>query len=292
MPNLKEVKNRITSVKSTIQITSAMKMVSAAKLKRAQDAIIQMRPYAEKLQEIIGNVSSSLDATEGQYSAVREVKSVLIFAISSNRGLCGPFNANVVKAVHNQIKKYKGKNITVLCAGKKADDAFKKTEYNIKGTRLPKQLNEVYDELTFERVSKVSERLMETFVEKQFDEIIIVYNKFKNAAVQEVTVEQFLPAISIEKTDNKSFSSDYIFEPDKAEIIQELIPKALKTQFYKAFLDSYASEHGARMTAMHKATDNAGDLLKDLKLSYNKARQAAITGEILEIVGGAEALNG
>lgn len=292
MPNLKEVKTRITSVQSTIQITSAMKMVSAAKLKRAQDAVVQMRPYSEKLQEIIANVSSSLDASEGVYSAERKAESVLIFAISSNRGLCGPFNANVIKAAKKLIKEHNGENITVLAAGKKVEDAFKGTEYAIKGVGLPRHLNELFDDLTYDNVSKAAEKIMSAFVSRQFDKVILVYNSFKNAAVQELKVEQFLPAVPPKVESTSTFSSDYIFEPNKNDIIDELIPKALKTQFFKAFLDSWAAEQGARMTAMHKATDNATELLGDLKLTYNKARQAAITGEILEIVGGAEALNG
>lgn len=292
MPSLKEVKERIGSVQSTIQITSAMKMVSAAKLRKAQDAIIQMRPYAEKLQEIISNVSSSLDASEGVYSIERKVDNVLIFAISSNRGLCGPFNANVVKKVKELIAQHKGNNITVLSAGKKVQEAFKGTEYAIKGVGLPKHLNELFDDLSYDNVSKAAEKVMTAFTSKQFDRVYLVYNRFKNAAVQEMTVEQFLPAVPQQNETQDNFSSDYIFEPNKDEIIEELIPKSLRTQFYKAFLDSYASEHGARMTAMHKATDNATELLKELKLTYNKARQAAITNEILEIVGGAEALNG
>ena len=291
MPNLKEVKERIGSVQSTIQITSAMKMVSAAKLRKAQDAIVQMRPYAEKLQEIISNVSSSLDASEGVYSIEREVKNVLIFSISSNRGLCGPFNANIVKKTKAIIKENQGNNITVLAAGKKVEEAFKGTEYAIKGVGLPKHLNELFDDLTYDNVSKAAEKVMKAFVNKQFDKVYLVYNKFKNAAVQEIMAEQFLPAVPEQTEDLNNFSSDYIFEPEKDQIVEELIPKSLRTQFYKAFLDSHAAEHGARMTAMHKATDNASELLGDLKLTYNKARQAAITNEILEIVGGAEALN-
>jgi F-type H+-transporting ATPase subunit gamma len=292
MANLKEVKERIGSVSSTIQITSAMKMVSASKLRKAQDAIMQMRPYAEKLQEIISNVSSSLDSSEGIYSREREVKNVLIFAISSNRGLCGPFNANIAKKAKTIIAANKGNNITVLAAGKKVEEAFKGTEYAIKGVGLPKHLNELYSDLTYENVSKAAEKVMNAFVTNQFDQVILVYNKFKNAAVQEIMAEQFLPAVPPKNETTDNFSSDYIFEPNKDEIIEELIPKSLRTQFYKAFLDSYAAEHGARMTAMHKATDNATDMLKELKLTYNKARQAAITNEILEIVGGAEALKG
>jgi F-type H+-transporting ATPase subunit gamma len=291
MGGLKEVKDRITSVQSTIQITSAMKMVSAAKLKRAQDAIIQMRPYAEKLTEILVNVSSTLDASEGGYSVQREMKNLLIIPIASNRGLCGPFNSNVIKATRALQKKYEGCEITILAAGKKADDAFKGTEENIHGNTLPRNMNNLFNELAFTTVSLQAERIMEAFIQKQFDKVVIIYNQFKNAAVQNVQVEQWLPAVAPEAEEKSTFVSDYIYEPSKSEIVEELIPKSLKTQFYKAFLDSHASEHGARMTAMHKATDNATEMVDDLKLVYNKARQAAITNEILEIVGGAEALN-
>ena len=293
MPSLKEVKNRISSVNSTIQITSAMKMVSAAKLKRAQDAITQMRPYAEKLTEILANLSSSLDAAEGAYSQEREVKSILIIPITSNRGLCGAFNANVIKKTNKLIKEQaEGTSITVMSIGKKSDDFYKKTEYNIRGSRLPRHLNEIYDDLTFENVAPKVEKVMDAYAHKQFDRVVLVYNKFKNAAVQLLTTEQLLPAVPPENDSSTAVNNDYIFEPDKEEIVADLVPKSLKTQLYKALLDSHAAEHGARMTAMHKATDNAEELLRDLRLSYNKARQAAITGEILEIVGGAEALKG
>lgn len=290
MANLKEIRNRITSVQSTRQITSAMKMVSAAKLKKAQDAIIRMRPYASKLKEILENLSASLESNEGIYSQQREIKSVLIVAITSNRGLCGGFNANVLKQVNKLIREeYKGKTITILSVGKKAEDFYRKTDYHIKGTTLPEQLGKLYDNLTFQEVAPVAQAIMEAFVNKQFDKVVLVYNQFKNAATQVLTTEQFLPVLP-PNTKSKS-NNDYIFEPDKKEIVQDLIPKSLKTQFYKAILDSNAAEHGARMTAMHKATDNASDLINELKLHYNKARQAAITGEILEIVAGAEALN-
>lgn len=293
MANLKEIRNRITSVSSTRQITSAMKMVSAAKLRRAQDAITQMRPYAEKLSELLGNLSESADdSAESAYTETREVKRVLLIPITSNRGLAGAFNSNIIKETNRIIQeKYQGKDITVMAIGKKADDYFKKTAYNIKGTTLPSKLDEVYDDLTFDRVADVARKVMRSFSYKQFDQIEIIYNQFVNAAVQNVTVEQFLPIVSSEKEEGKTENIDYIFEPSQEEIISELIPKSLKIQMYKAVLDSYASEHGARMTAMHKATDNASELIGDLKLVYNKARQAAITNEILEIVGGAEALN-
>ena len=295
MANLKEVRNRIVSVSSTQQITKAMKMVSAAKLRRAQDAVTQMRPYATKLKEILENVSSTLESSEGgNYSAVREVKNVLIIAITSNRGLCGAFNANVVKrATYLAKTDYKNCKISVLSIGKKADDAFKKTDYSIMGSDMPKKLNELFDQLTFNNVAPVAEKIMEAFAKGQFDKVVLVYNQFKNAAVQILSTEQMLPVQKPAASNSgKKLSIDYIFEPSKEFIVKDLIPKSLKIQLYKALLDSHAAEHGARMTAMHKATDNAGSLIKDLKLSYNKARQAAITNEILEIVGGAEALNG
>jgi len=295
MANLKEVRNRIVSVSSTQQITKAMKMVSAAKLRRAQDAIIQMRPYANKLQEILQNVSGSIDANEGgQFSKVREVKNVLIVVVTSNRGLCGAFNMNVIKRANYLAKHdYKNNKVSVLCVGKKANDFFKKTEYSILGTDLPKRLHELYDNLTFDNVAPVAEMVMKAFADAQFDRVEIIYNKFKNAAMQEVVTEQFLPvAPPTNKGTQKQNNIDFIFEPNKESIVLDLIPKSLKVQFYKTLLDSHASEHGARMTSMHKATDNAGALIKELKLSYNKARQAAITNEILEIVGGAEALKG
>ncbi len=294
MANLKEVRNRIASVTSTQQITKAMKMVSAAKLRKAQDAIVQMRPYANKLQEILQNVSSNVEAEiGGNYAQVREVKNVLLVVVTSNRGLCGAFNMNVIKRVNYLAKEeYKNSKVSVLCIGKKANDFFKKTEYKIVGTDLPKRLHELFDNLSFDNVAPVAEMVMKAYVEEQFDRVDIVYNKFKNAAVQEVVTEQFLPIVATVNTNAKKSNIDYIFEPDKVSIVTDLIPKSLKIQFYKTLLDSHASEHGARMTAMHKATDNAGTLIKELKLSYNKARQAAITNEILEIVGGAEALKG
>jgi len=294
MANLKEIRNRITSVSSTRQITSAMKMVSAAKLRRAQDAITQMRPYANKLKELLGNLSESAEGeTVGAYTENRAVNKVLLIPITSNRGLAGAFNSNVIKETRRLIEEQKDKRITVLAVGKKADDFFKNTEYNIKGTTLPSKLDKIFDDLTYERVAKVAQKIMNAFAYKQFDQVILVYNEFVNAAVQIVRTEQMLPILPSEEeeAENNNQNSDYIFEPSKEFIIGELMPKSLKLHLYKAILDSYASEHGARMTAMHKATDNATELIKDLKLVYNKARQASITNEILEIVGGAEALN-
>jgi F-type H+-transporting ATPase subunit gamma len=292
MANLKEIRNRITSVSSTRQITSAMKMVSAAKLRRAQDAITQMRPYANKLKELLGNLSDENNDGNGSiYEEQREVKRVLLIPITSNRGLAGAFNANIIKQTSKIInEKYAGKDVTVLAIGKKADDFFKKTEYNIKGTTLPGKLDTIFDDLNFKRVSKVAGKIMRAFEYKQFDEVIIIYNEFVNAAVQNVNVEQMMPIVSND-VEESSVASDYIYEPSKEFIVEELIPKSIKLQLFKALLDSHASEHGARMTAMHKATDNASEMINDLKLVYNKARQASITNEILEIVGGAEALN-
>lgn len=293
MPSLKEVKNRIVSVGSTIQITSAMKMVSAAKLKRAQDAITQMRPYANKLKEVLQNVSANVDASENIYARQSGGKNILIVAISSNRGLAGAFNANVIKKVNSLIKnEYADKDVTVLPVGKKVQDAFKRTKYYITGQDLPHHTNELFDKLTFANVAPVAEKVMASFLNKEFDKIVLVYNQFKNAAVQLTLEEQFLPIVASSAEGASTSKSDYIFEPSEEYIVNELIPRSLKTQFYKALLDSFASEHGARMTAMHKATDNASAMQKELKITYNKARQAAITKEILEIVGGAEALNG
>jgi F-type H+-transporting ATPase subunit gamma len=285
MANLKELRSRITSVSSTMQITSAMKMVSAAKLSKAQDAITAMRPYSEKLSELLQSLSATLDSDKSsKYSEQREVNKVLMVAISSNRGLAGAFNSNIVKASKYVANRdYSGKDVQFYTVGKKANDILKKT-HNIYKTETA-----IYDDLSFENAEAIAKELMDLFVEGQFDKIVLVYNQFKNAATQEVQTEQFLPIVPVEKDENVTL--DYIFEPSKEEIVLELIPKSLKMQVYKALRDSFASEHGARMTAMHKATDNAKELRDSLKLSYNKARQASITNEILEIVGGAEALN-
>jgi F-type H+-transporting ATPase subunit gamma len=290
MPNLKEIRNRITSVGSTMQITSAMKMVSAAKLKRAQDAITQMRPYAAKIKEILGNLSATLDLSENVYSEQREVKNILIVGITSNRGLCGGFNNNIIKRAGHLInEEYAGQNVHLLCLGKKIKDVYKRTpNYFINSTLEP--LEDIYSDLSFERVSAIADELMRGFTSKEYDKVVVVYNRFVNAAAQVVETEQFLPIIPTVQ-ENQSSAGDYIFEPSKDEIVADMIPKSLKIQLFKAIRDSFAAEHGARMTAMHKATDNAKELQKNLKLSYNKARQAAITNEILEIVGGAEALN-
>ena len=284
MANLKEIRNRISSVSSTMQITSAMKMVSAAKLKKAQDAITAMRPYSDKLTQMLVNLSSSVDF-ENVYLSPRKVKNKLVVCVTSNRGLCGAFNSNVIKKC-TEIANSSDESVSFLCIGKKGADILSKN-YNVVQTN-----NEIFDDLTFENISAIAEKLMSMFLNKEFDSVQIVYNKFKNAATQIVIQEQYLPIENNDSENDQKESSDYIFEPSQVEIISELIPKSLKTQLYKSIRDSYASEHGARMTAMHKATDNAGELKKDLTLTYNKARQAAITAEILEIVGGAEALNG
>jgi F-type H+-transporting ATPase subunit gamma len=274
-----------------MQITSAMKMVSAAKLKRAQDAVVQMRPYANKLKQILENVSASTDSSDNAYTRSSAVKNVLIVGISSNRGLAGAFNSNVIKKINSLIRtEYKDCNITVLPIGKKVQDAFRRTAYHISGQDLPHHANELFDGLSFAKVAPVAEQIMNSFANKQFDKIILVYNQFKNAAVQITMEEQFLPIVQAQ-SETKGAETDYIFEPGQEYIVNMLIPLSLKTQLYKALLDSFASEHGARMTAMHKATDNAAAMQKELKITYNKARQAAITKEILEIVGGAEALN-
>lgn len=290
MPSLKEIRNRITSVGSTMQITSAMKMVSAAKLKRAQDAVTQMRPYAEKLKEILGNLSATLDLSENALADNRGNANVLVVAITSNRGLCGGFNNNVIKQVNQLlVSEYKHSNVKVLCLGKKAKDAFKRSDAFYTSPETD-SIADIFADLSFENASVLAQAAMDRFLDKSFDKVIVVYNSFVNAATQEVKTEQFLPIVPT--VQEGTANGDYIFEPSKEEIVSELIPKSLKVQLFKSLLDSHASEHGARMTAMHKATDNAKELQRNLKLTYNKARQAAITGEILEIVGGAEALKG
>ncbi len=289
MPNLKEIRNRIQSVGSTMQITSAMKMVSAAKLKRAQDAVTQMRPYANKLKEILENLSATLDLSENAFAENRGDGKVLVVGITSNRGLCGGFNNNIIKRVGVLINEdYSGKNVKLMCLGKKIKDVYKRTDhYYINDTLAP--IEDVFADLTYERISLLSEEIMRGFLAKEYDKVVLVYNRFVNAATQTIETEQFLPVVPSVSGDNAA--GDYIFEPGKQEIVEDLIPKTLKLQLFKAVRDSFAAEHGARMTAMHKATDNAKELQRNLKLSYNKARQAAITNEILEIVGGAEALN-
>lgn len=284
MANLKEIRGRITSISSTMQITSAMKMVSASKLKRAQDAIVMLRPYSEKLQEIIQNVNSSSDPDKiSVYAQNREVKRILFIPITSNKGLAGAFNSSIVKELNHQFQNHSNKEVDVLTIGKKVFDAVKKNK-EVYDNQSP-----ILDHLNFEVVANIAEVVMKDFREGDFDEVHLIYNKFVNAATQIVQTEQLLP-ISMPEAEKTGVETDYIFEPNRNEILDNLIPKSIKTQLYKAILDSVASEHGARMTAMHKATDNAQALKNDLVIYYNKARQAAITNEILEIVSGAEAL--
>jgi F-type H+-transporting ATPase subunit gamma len=287
MANLKEIRNRIASVSSTMQITSAMKMVSAAKLKKAQEAITAMRPYSDKLTELIQDLSASVDTDQpNPFTVVRQEEKILLVAITSNRGLCGAFNTNVIKETLRLSKgEFEGKKVELVTIGKKGSDILSKS--------LPfkSSHDDVFDDLTFDNTAKVAESIMEAFAGSEYDKVVLIYNRFKNAATQLITVEPFLPIVS-KSSEEETSNVDYIFEPSQAEIINELLPKSLKIQLFKAIRDSLASEHGARMTAMHKATDNATELRDQLKLTYNKARQAAITNEILEIVGGAEALKG
>ncbi|MDW9378987.1 ATP synthase F1 subunit gamma [Chryseobacterium sp. JV558] len=284
MANLKEIRGRITSISSTMQITRAMKMVSAAKLKKAQDAIVMLRPYSEKLQELIQNVNSSSDPDQiSVYAQKREVKRILFIAVTSNRGLAGAFNSSIVKELNLQFQNNSQYEIEVLPVGKKVYDAVRRNR------SVYANGSSVYDNLNFDAVAHITEGVMTSFREGKFDEVYVIYNKFVNAATQEVTTEKLLP-ISMPENTEPQVETDYIFEPNRAEILDNLIPKSIKTQVFKSILDSVASEHGARMTAMHKATDNAEALRNDLKIFYNKARQAAITNEILEIVSGAEAL--
>ena len=291
MANLKEIRTRISSVESTMQITSAMKMVSAAKLKRAQDAITQMRPFAKKFNDILLNVSGSVDGGEHPLMKKSSGKKVLLIAFSSNRGLCGGFNSNVIKEVKRIVQENPDKEYSILPIGKKVYDAFKKTSLINTNENLPKECEKIWDNLSYENAVEIILDIISSFQKEVFDESYIIYNSFKNAAIQKLTNEKFLPVEPIEEsTDAKTV--DYIFEPNQEEILNELIPNSLKIKFYKALLDSFASEHGARMTAMHKATDNATEMKKELTLFYNKARQASITSEILEIVAGAEALGG
>ncbi len=296
MPSLKEVRTRIASVKSTRQITSAMKMVAASKLRKAQNAILGMRPYASKLNEIIQNLSHDLEGSgEGIWSDDRGDNKVLLIPVTSNRGLCGAFNINIVKATAELIRgKYSGQynkgNLHIYSIGKKGADTLK-----VWGFKVDEVNTGIFDDLSFDNTVVIAERLMNDFLEKKYDKIILIYNEFKNAAVQIVRGQQYLPVAQPESIDGKDLAgiqANYIFEPDKEQILEAIVPKSIKVQLYKALLDSMAAEHGARMTAMHLATENADELLKDLRLSYNKARQAAITKEILEIVGGAEALKG
>ncbi|MEI7422717.1 MAG: ATP synthase F1 subunit gamma [Prolixibacteraceae bacterium] len=298
MANLKEMRLRIVSIKSTQQVTRAMKMVSAAKLRKAQDAIIQIRPYAKKLHDILVNLTDQLGTSEfdNKYAAHGEVQKILIVAITSNRGLCGGFNANVVKKVEELVTTsydylYEKGMVDILVIGKKGFDGLK-----AKNIQVVTSINHIYEDLKYSTTEQISQGLMDEFAKGEYDRIELVYNQFRNAAVQTLVVEQFLPVEIKENkqavADTHQYFNNYVFEPDVVEIMANIIPKSLKIQFFKALLDSVASEHGARMTAMHKATDNASELIKEMNLQYNKARQAAITGEILEIVSGANALKG
>lgn len=295
MASLKEIRERKVSVASTMQITSAMKMVSAAKLKKAQDAIVQFRPYAEKLTEILASVGDSMkDDEDNVYAVQREKERILLVLITSNRGLCGAFNSNAIKATIQRALTQFGnqmmaQKVDFISIGKKGSDFLRR-----KGYKVIFDGSDIFDDLTFERVATVANMIMGLFTDLEYDHVDVIYNRFKNAGTQILTEEQFLPiqVDELAKEGETPANVDYIFEPSKDYIVQELIPRSLKLQFYKAILDSHASEHGARMTAMHKATDNAAELLKELSLQFNKARQASITNEILEIVGGAEALKG
>ena len=285
MSGLKEIRNRISSVSSTMQITNAMKMVSAAKLKKAQDSITATLPYSNKLSDLVKNISASIDSVDSNPLFVkREVKSALIIVITSNKGLCGGFNSNIIKEVYNISSQYGTKKPDLLTIGKKGNDILKK-KFNVISSH-----NDLYDGFSFSTVRSIANDIMGLYIEEKYDEVILVYNHFKNAATQIITKEQFLP-IAENSDEDLSIQSDYIFEPNREKILNELIPKTLSIQLFKSISDSIAGEHGARMTAMHKATDNASELRDQLKLTYNKARQTAITNEILEIVGGAEALN-
>ncbi len=294
MANLKEIRTRLNSVKSTKQITSAMKMVAASKLRKAQDKILRLRPYAGKLHEILLDISARIDDSDDgtSYSRLSEPERILLIVVTSNKGLCGAFNSNVIKETLNILReKYRVQvssgNVDLITIGKKGADYFRKSVYNIVEDHSP-----VFDELGFEKVSIIAEGVMDSFLKGKYDRVEFIYNQFKNAAVQILTNEQFLPVVNNTDKDESESPADYIYEPGKEEIIKELIPKTLKVQFYKNVLDSYVAEHGARMTAMHMATDNATEIIRDLTLEYNKARQASITNQILEVVSGAEALNG
>ena len=286
MANLKEIRNRIVSVSSTMQITSAMKMVSAAKLKKAQDAITSMRPYVSKLNNLIQNLSSSLEPDmNSPFVSVREKNSILLVVITSNRGLCGAFNSNVIKKTRQLAEEFSNKKVSLITIGKKGSEILGKKD------KIISTHDYIFDDLNYKKADEISKEIIDSFKKELYDKVFLVYNRFKNAATQIVETETFLPIE--ENLDEKSLKSpDYIFEPNQSKIVNELLPKALSIKFFKALRDSFASEHGARMTAMHKATDNATELRDQLKLTYNKARQAAITNEILEIVGGAEALEG
>jgi len=293
MASLKEIRKRISSVKSTRQVTSAMKMVAAARLRKAQDRIVKLRPYASKLQELLTGISLRIEESENEqmYGRVTDDEKVLLIVVTSNRGLCGSFNMNVIKETQRIVEEryssqYKNNRLWIMTIGKKAWDFFRRTDYQIYEDN-----SELFNDLTFDNTSLIAGKVMDAFIDQKFDRVEFVYNRFKNAATQLLSVENFLPVEAPEQEEDLTIG-EYIFEPSKEEIINELIPKTLKIQFYRTVLDSYVAEHGARMTAMHMATDNATELIRDLNLEYNKARQASITNQILEVVNGAEALSG
>ncbi|MCK9164129.1 MAG: ATP synthase F1 subunit gamma [Bacteroidales bacterium] len=293
MANLKEVRNRIASVGSTMQITSAMKMVSASKLRRAQNSVVALRPYSKLLSKVISNImEDNAELMDSPYGRNSEIDNVLIIVLTSNKGLCGGFNANIIKEVRKRVGEICNQDkyikVDIMSFGKKSTEYFTK----LKGCDVLKTQDSIWDNLTFENVTKITEEVMSLFVKGKYDKVEIIYNKFQNATTQIISKENFLPLGSLNDDQNPSINKNYIFEPSREEIIENIIPQALKIQMFRCMLDSFAAEHGARMTAMHKATDNAQSLLKELKLSYNKARQAAITNEIIEISSGAEALNG
>ncbi len=293
MPSLKEIRGRLASVASTRQITNAMKMVSAAKLRKAQNAILQMRPYAQQLHMILTHLSDAIkDEEDDPYGVERELERVLFVVITSNRGLCGSFNTYILKSSLQMAEEeytdlFRQKRVDFYAIGKRGTDFLKKKHVNLVGVN-----NELFDNLSFGKAMPVAETIMEYYAGRKYDRVLLFYNQFKNAAVQIPTAEQFLPVVVPEQEKDEEIILDYIYEPSKEYIVYELIPKSLKIQFYRALLDSHAAEHGARMTAMHKATDNATELMRDLRLQYNKERQSSITNEILEIVSGAEALSG
>ena len=293
MANLKEVRNRISSVGSTMQITSAMKMVSASKLRRAQNSVIALRPYSSLLSKVISNImEDETELMESPYGRNKKTDKVLLLVLTSNKGLCGGFNANIIKETKKVFERISQEDkyikVDIISCGKKSSEFFLKQ----KGIDVIKTYDSIWDDLTFEKATLITEEIMKMFINHQYDRVEVVYNKFKNASTQLISQETFLPLKSLNEDKEKQISKFYIFEPSREEIIYNIIPQALKIQLFRCFLDSFAAEHGARMTAMHKATDNAQNLLKELKLSYNKARQAAITNEIIEISSAAEALNG
>jgi len=292
MASLKEVRTRIRSVKSTQQITKAMKMVAASKLRKAQDAILQLRPFTEKLSEILQNVvRSAEDSSPSPFAEIRDVERVLIVIITSDRGLCGAFNSNVIKKTLALIEEeyrsfHDSGQLYLLPIGQKGYEYFKKRGFNV-----IEEYSQLFSQLSFDNVKEAADSAMDSFLNRELDKVVLVYNEFKNVATQILCVEQFLPLTADAEENEQNMTADYIFEPSKSDIKRDLIPQSLRIQFYKAVLESNASEHGARMTAMEIATENADEILSDLQILYNRTRQAAITKEILDIVGGAEALS-